>query len=183
MATSAKARREHLRESLLSQGVALPGVASEIATTFRVRPRVAWRYAMGWPQWKLVQQMRTTNPDLAISESRVSEWESWPYGGTKPSLTILGALARTFGHGCTVSDLLDDADREQLSPADLMVVERSADRSERVIMVPSTGPTVAGPARLGKDQTGREGGRHGDDGFGRCGLRIAVALSSLARPG
>lgn len=155
MATSARARRERFRESLLAQGYAMSRVASEIGTTFRVRPRTAWRYAMGWPQWKLVQQLRTTNPDLTVSESRVSEWESWPYGGTKPSLTILGALARTFGHGCTVSDLLDDADREHFSPAELMVVGRTADRSEHVIMVPSTGSTVTGPVREGDEDVHR----------------------------
>ncbi|WP_460702066.1 helix-turn-helix domain-containing protein [Myceligenerans halotolerans] len=155
MATSAKARREQLRERLLAQGHAMAHVAAEIGTTFRVRPRTAWRYAMGWPQWKLVQQLRTTNPDLTISESRVSEWESWPYGGTKPSLTILGALARTFGNGCTVSDLLDDADQELFSLAELMVVDHTADRSEHVIMVPSTGSTVTGPVREGDDDVHR----------------------------
>ncbi|GAB3170990.1 hypothetical protein GCM10027059_38470 [Myceligenerans halotolerans] len=126
MATSAKARREQLREHLLSQGLTMRHVASEIAGTFRVRPRTAWRYAMGWPQWKLVQQLRAANPGFPISESRVSEWESWPYGGAKPSLTILGALAHTFGHGCTVGDLLDEADLDSYSTPERHVLNGGA---------------------------------------------------------
>lgn len=122
MAKSARARREELRGDLLSQGLAMARVAEEFGRRFAVRPRVAWRYAMGWPQWKLVQEFRTTNPELPIAESRVSEWEAWPFGGTKPSLEVLGALALTFGHGCTLQGLVDDADRARMSPGQILAL-------------------------------------------------------------
>jgi tetratricopeptide (TPR) repeat protein len=77
---------------------------------------------MGWPQWKLVQEFRSANPHLAVSDSRVSEWESWPHGGARPSLEVLGALALVFGHGCTVEDLLDDHDLAQMSEAERQVL-------------------------------------------------------------
>jgi hypothetical protein len=77
---------------------------------------------MGWPQWKLVQELRSINPHISIGESRVSEWDSWPFGGSRPSLEVLAALAAAFGHGCVVSDLLDDADLDRMSAAERRLV-------------------------------------------------------------
>ena len=97
MAKSAKALREQIRQELFSGGMPAKDVAVALAGRLHVRPRVAWRYALGWPQWKLVQEFRLANPHLAIGENRVSEWESWPFGGTRPSLEVLAALAAAFG--------------------------------------------------------------------------------------
>lgn len=123
MAKSAKALREQIRQELFRGGMSTKDVAVELAARLHVRPRVAWRYAMGWPQWKLVQEFRSANPHLAIGESRVSEWESWPFGGTRPSLEVLAALASAFGHGCVVADLLDEADLDRMSDAERRLVE------------------------------------------------------------
>ncbi|WP_189671465.1 hypothetical protein [Promicromonospora soli] len=122
MAKSAKALREQIRQELFRRGMSTKDVAVELAARLHVRPRVAWRYAMGWPQWKLVQEFRSANPHLAIGESRVSEWESWPFGGTRPSLEVLAALASAFGHGCVVADLLDEADLDRMSDAERRLV-------------------------------------------------------------
>jgi tetratricopeptide (TPR) repeat protein len=134
VAKSAKALREQIRQELFSGGMPAKGVAVELASRLHVRPRVAWRYAMGWPQWKLVQEFRVANPHVAIGENRVSEWESWPFGGTRPSLEVLAALASAFGHGCLVADLLDEADLDRMSEAERRLV--------------TTTPAGAGPASL-----------------------------------
>jgi hypothetical protein len=122
VAKSAKALREQIRQELFRRGMSAKDVAVEVAARLHVRPRVAWRYAMGWPQGKLVQEFRSANPHLAIGESRVSEWESWPFGGTRPSLEVLAALASAFGQGCVVADLLDEADLDRMSDAERRLV-------------------------------------------------------------
>jgi hypothetical protein len=127
---SAKALREQIRHELFRQGMSAKDVAVELANRLHVRPRVAWRYAMGWPQWKLVQEFRSGNPHLAVRESRVSEWESWPFGGTRPSLEVLAALAATFGHGCVVADLLDEADLDRMSASERRLVAARYGRTE-----------------------------------------------------
>ncbi|WP_454855252.1 hypothetical protein [Promicromonospora soli] len=136
MAKSAKAVREEIRQELFRRGMSAKEVAVEMAARLHVRPRVAWRYAMGWPQWKLVQEFRYANPHLAVRESRVSEWESWPFGGTRPSLEVLAALASAFGHGCVVADLLDEADLQRMSAA-----ERRLVATRRI----DTKPALSGP--------------------------------------
>ncbi|MEU4387491.1 hypothetical protein [Promicromonospora sp. NPDC023805] len=130
MAKSAKASREQIRQELFRRGMPAKDVAVELAHRLHVRPRVAWRYAMGWPQWKLVQEFRSDNPHLAVRESRVSEWESWPFGGSRPSLEVLAALAATFGHGCVVADLLDEADLDRMSAAERRLVAVTHGRTE-----------------------------------------------------
>lgn len=123
---SARAVREQMRSDLFARGWAAPQVAAELGRRLRVRPRIAWRYALGWPQWKLVMEYRATNPSSRLTESRVSEYESWPYGGTKPPLEYLAGLALTFGRGCTVADLVDGVDREHLSAAERLLAKPAA---------------------------------------------------------
>lgn len=148
MPKSAKALREQIRQDLFRTGMPTRQVAVELATRLHVRPRVAWRYAMGWPQWKLVQELRSANPHISIGESRVSEWESWPFGGSRPSLEILAALAAAFGHGCVVSDLLDDADLDRMSVAERrLVATREAD-AEPARSASALQPLVARPESM-----------------------------------
>jgi hypothetical protein len=52
--------------------------------------------------------------------SRVSEYESWPFGGVKPSSDYLAELVVTFR--CCVADLVDDADRERMTAAERLLV-------------------------------------------------------------
>ena len=85
---------------------------------FTLRPRLAWRHALGWPQWKLAQQYNLAHPGARLSDHRISEYESWPHGGNPPSLRYLARLAATYGHGCTPSQLIDADDLEHLTPAD-----------------------------------------------------------------
>jgi hypothetical protein len=99
-------------------GCSVAQIAAEMGRRFGLRPRVAWRYALGWSQWKLAQQYNTAHPGSRLSDNRVSEFEVWPQGGCQPSVRYLAQLAATFGHGCTAAQLVDADDLEHLIPAD-----------------------------------------------------------------
>jgi hypothetical protein len=116
--TSAKAERDQLRDRMRALGCSVAQIASEMGRRFNLRPRLAWRLALGWPQWKLAQRYNTAHPGAKLSDHRVSEYENWPHGGAPPSLRYLARLAATYGHGCTPSQLVDADDLEHLTPAD-----------------------------------------------------------------
>jgi hypothetical protein len=116
--TSAKAERDQLRERMRNYGCTMPQIATEMARRFGLRPRVAWRHALGWPQWKLAQQYNTLHPTARLSDNRVSEFEAWPHGGSPPSPRYLAQLAATYGHRCTPAQLVDADDLEHLTPAE-----------------------------------------------------------------
>ncbi|MDR7381172.1 hypothetical protein [Promicromonospora iranensis] len=116
MARSGKAERELVRRQLLADGVPFAQIAVEMGRRFGVRPRVAWRYALGWEQWKAVQEYRSADPTSKIDDSRISKWESWPYGGSRPTPENLVVLTLAFGHGCKVNDLVDEDDLRSFSP-------------------------------------------------------------------
>ena len=111
---SAKAERDQLRDRMRALGCSVAQIAAEMSR----RLRLAWRLALGWPQWKLAQRYNTLHPGARLSDHRVSEYENWPHGGAPPSLRYLARLAATYGHGCTVSQLVDADDLEHFTPAD-----------------------------------------------------------------
>ncbi|MFD2024033.1 MULTISPECIES: helix-turn-helix domain-containing protein [Promicromonospora] len=116
MVNRANAARR-FRAELLAKGHSVREVANEIGQRLNERPRLAWRRAMGWSQSELVEQYKARNPGSRLSVSRVSEYEQWPYNGTRPpSLKYLIDLAHTFG--CTVADLVDNADLAKFTPAE-----------------------------------------------------------------
>lgn len=116
MGRSARAEQEQLRRQLLADRVPVGQVAVEMGRRFGVRPRTAWRYARGWKQWEALQEYRRADPSSTIDETRISKWESWPFGGARPSPENLVVLTQAFGHGCTVSDLVDEDDLRSFSP-------------------------------------------------------------------
>ncbi|MGH3801933.1 MAG: helix-turn-helix domain-containing protein, partial [Pseudonocardiaceae bacterium] len=122
---SAKAERDRLRDRMRGLGCSIPQTAAEMARRFNLRPRVAWRHALGWSQWKLAQQYNTIHPGARLSDHRVSEYENWPHGGAPPSLRYLARLAAAYGHGCTPSQLVDADDLEHLTPADRSLLTSS----------------------------------------------------------
>jgi hypothetical protein len=116
-AGSAKAVRDQLRDRMRELGSPVAQIAAEMSRRFNLRPRVAWRHALGWPQWKLAVEYNTAHPGAKLSDSRISAYESWPHGGEPPSVHYLANLAATFGHGCTPAQLVDADDLEHLSPS------------------------------------------------------------------
>ncbi|MGH3900340.1 MAG: hypothetical protein ACRDTA_19265 [Pseudonocardiaceae bacterium] len=123
--TSAKAERDQLRDRMRGLGCSVAQIAVEMSRRFTLRPRVAWRHALGWPQWKLAQRYNTIHPGARLSDHRVSEYENWPHGGAPPSLRYLARLAAAYGHGCTPSQLVDTDDLEHLTPADRSLLTSS----------------------------------------------------------
>jgi len=109
---SPKAERDQLRGRMRALGCTVPQIATEMARRFGLRPRVAWRHALGWPQWKVAQRYNTFHSGTNLSDNRISEFEGWPHGGNPPNLRYLVRLAATFGHGCTPSQLVDADDLE-----------------------------------------------------------------------
>lgn len=63
--TSAKAKRDQLRDRMRALGCTIPQIAAEMGRRLTLRPRVAWRHALGWPQWKVAQQYNTIHPGPA----------------------------------------------------------------------------------------------------------------------
>ena len=128
MGLSKKAEREQVRERLLRSGSSYAEVVDEMCRQFRVRPRTGWRYALGWEMWKVAQELVAANPKARVDVPRISRWESWPIGkgSSQPSLHDLAGLAMAFGHGCTVADLVDQADLAEFSPPSVVWWPRSS---------------------------------------------------------
>jgi tetratricopeptide (TPR) repeat protein len=144
---SAKAQRDQLRDRMRALGCAPPQIAAEMGRRFKLRPRVAWRHALGWPQWKVAQQYNTLHPGARLSDHRVSEYESWPHGGSPPSPRYLAMLATTFGHGCTPAQLVDADDLEHLIPADRCLLTNTGYAPAMPITAISTSPRRAASVR------------------------------------
>jgi hypothetical protein len=123
--SSAKAERDRLRDRMRALGCSVPQIAAEMGRRFTLRPRVAWRLALDWSQWKLAQRYNTLHPGARLSDHRVSEYENWPHGGAPFSLRYLARLATTYGHGCTPAQLVDADDLEHLTPADRCLLTSS----------------------------------------------------------
>ncbi|MGH3928662.1 MAG: hypothetical protein ACRDTF_01630, partial [Pseudonocardiaceae bacterium] len=125
-------------------------------------PRIAWRHALGWPQWKVAQYYLTLHPEAKLGDNRVSEYEAWPHGGSPPSLGYLARLAATYGHGCTAAQLVDTDDLATLTPADRVLLTTghppAADTTEAVgSLLPATAADhgdLGGAFGRGSDDTG-----------------------------
>ncbi|MGH3908864.1 MAG: hypothetical protein ACRDTE_32480, partial [Pseudonocardiaceae bacterium] len=174
---STKAQRDQVRERMRGYGCTVGQIAAEMGRRFHLRPRLAWRYARGWAQWKLALEYNTAHPGARLSDRRVSDHENWPHGGTPPSLHYLADLAATFGHGCTPAQLVDADDLAELTPADRCLLTTGHPLTTDGTAAPGarTGPprsaTVA--ATTGAIATGREradSGRASQRGSGDTGL-------------
>ncbi|MGH3929441.1 MAG: hypothetical protein ACRDTF_05625, partial [Pseudonocardiaceae bacterium] len=119
---SAKAERDRLRDRMRSYGCTMAQIAAEMSRRFNLRPRIAWRHALGWPQWKVAQHYLTLHPEAKLGDNRVSEYEAWPHGGSPPNLGYLARLAATYGHGCTIAQLVDADDLAKFTPADRVLL-------------------------------------------------------------
>jgi hypothetical protein len=123
---TAKAERDQLRDEMRALGCPLTHIATEMGRRFNMRPRLAWRQALNWSQWKLAQRYNTAHPGAKLADNRVSEYEIWPHGGSPPTLRYLSRLATTYGHGCTPFQLVDADDLKHLIPEDRQLLIASA---------------------------------------------------------
>ncbi|WP_369220586.1 hypothetical protein AB5J52_00135 [Streptomyces sp. R39] len=88
-----KAQRDQLRDRMRMLGCSTQQIAAEMSRRFNLRPRAAWRHALGWTQWKLAYEYNAVHDGATLADNRISEYENWPHGGTQPSLQYLVNLA------------------------------------------------------------------------------------------
>jgi hypothetical protein len=132
--TSLRAEKRALRDKMRAMGLGYPEIAAELARRYRFRPRAAWREAYGWSLKEAAARINTHSGEVgldpggiaAMTAAHLCEHENWPGHGSQPSGRrptpyLLALLAAVYG--CTVTDLVDVADREHLPPADLLILD------------------------------------------------------------
>ena len=128
------AEKRALREKMRGLDLAHREIAAEFARRYRLRPRAAWREAHGWSLREAAAQINAYTGTVGLDPGGISsmtaphlcEHENWPGpgpqpSGRRPSPYLLALLACVYG--CTAGDLIDLADREQLPPADLLILD------------------------------------------------------------
>jgi hypothetical protein len=127
-------------------------IAVEFARRYRLRPRAAHRVAHGWTQQQAADHInahaaRTAlDPDGAATRTApwLCELENWPVPPRRrPTPQILALLAQVYG--TNVHNLLDLDDRENMPPADLMLISQ-IHKSQ----IPKGRPLMAHPGSKGR---------------------------------
>jgi hypothetical protein len=163
--TSLRAEQRVLREKMRALGMSHRQISVEFARRYGLRPRAAWRHAYGWSQTQAAEQISTyaahagVSPDgatVAMTGPHLSEYENWPGDGPeptgrRPTPYLLSLLAGVYR--CTVHDLLESADYENMPPADRLIVGKSTPTDEL----------------------------HDDSGHSTSGILVAPPLKSAAR--
>jgi hypothetical protein len=133
--TSERREKRLLREQMRSMGLGYRDIAAEFARRYQLRPRAAWREAYGWSLQDTADRINdfrgNTGLDpggiASMTAPHLSEYENWPRHGPQPSGRrptpyLLAALAAVYD--CTVTDLIDLADRQHMPPADLLILDK-----------------------------------------------------------
>ncbi|HUY50990.1 MAG TPA: hypothetical protein VMV92_35675 [Streptosporangiaceae bacterium] len=133
--TSQRAEKRALREKMRGMGLDHRQIAAEFSRRYKLRPRTAWREAVGWSQTVAAERINAyagqagldAGGACALRASHLSEIENWPGGGDEPTGRrprpyLLALLAAVYG--CTVLELIDVTDREHLPPGDLLILEK-----------------------------------------------------------
>lgn len=121
-----KADRDALRHEMSAAGCTTSEIAIEMRIRFRVRPREAWRHALGWTLQETAERISMRpGPAIAADASLVGKWEKWPGPSSRrPTLQVLVALAAVYG--CDVETILDIEDRRALPDSDLRILQHHA---------------------------------------------------------
>ncbi|WP_241883011.1 helix-turn-helix transcriptional regulator [Frankia sp. KB5] len=111
-------------------GMSHDEIAVEFARRYHYRPRAAHRHARGWTQDQAADHINAhaarsgLDPDgtAPMTSPKLSEVENWPLPNNRrrPTPQILALLAEVYG--TSVQSLIDLDDREQLPPADLLLI-------------------------------------------------------------
>jgi tetratricopeptide (TPR) repeat protein len=133
--TSERREKRLLREQMRSMGLGYRDIAAEFARRYKTRPRAAWRDAYGWSLQDTADRINEFRGDTgldpgglaAMTAPHLSEYETWPGhrpepSGRRPTPYLLAVLAAVYD--CTVTDLIDLADRQHLRPADLLILDK-----------------------------------------------------------
>ena len=133
--TSLRKEKSGLRKKMRAMGLDYRDIAAEFARRYRLRPRAAWREAFGWSLQETADRINAFRGDIGLdpggfagmTASHLCEYENWPGHGPEPSGRrptpyLLALLAAVYG--CAATDLIDLADREQLPPAHLLILDK-----------------------------------------------------------
>jgi transcriptional regulator with XRE-family HTH domain len=105
------------------------------------RPRQAWRYAAELSQREAADGFNqvTGKPNAPMTGNRIGDYEQWPHGGVRPTVSALKVLAAVYG--TTWDQLVDARDLEHMP---------ESDRFEyfEISSVPVTRPVPALPATV-----------------------------------
>ncbi|GGP86010.1 hypothetical protein GCM10010278_75570 [Streptomyces melanogenes] len=142
----AKADRDALRHEMTAVRCTAAQIATEMRVRFHLRPREAWRHALGWTLQETAERLSCApGQTIAADASLVAKWEKWPGASARrPSLQVLVALAGIYG--CDVEDLLDIDDRRALPNSDLRILQHHAPEQ------PQTTPHPPAPAEPEPDR-------------------------------
>lgn len=111
-------RYEDVRELMIAVHRPVAEIADVMGERFGMRPREAWRRALGWSQWQLAQEYNRCYPGAGMTSARVGARERWPFTGRPLNLDwYVTRLAPVYGHGCRAVDLADEHDLKQLRVA------------------------------------------------------------------
>jgi hypothetical protein len=137
-------------------GLGYRDIAAELRRRYDLRPRAAWREASLVETANRINDFRGQvglDPGgfAGMTASHLCEHENWPgYGsqpsGRRPTPYLLAVLAAVYD--CAVTDLIDIADRERLPQADLLILDKYANRGQ------GSGQPVVQPARRSRRQSG-----------------------------
>ncbi|MFF4547237.1 XRE family transcriptional regulator [Streptomyces sp. NPDC001406] len=139
-----KQDRDALRQSMTAAGCTTADVSIEMRTRYRVRPREAWRHALGWTLQAAADRItqasaRHAGEAVAADASLVGKWEKWPGpSARRPSMPVLFAMAAAYG--CRPADLLDLEDRQTLPDTDLRALTSAQSGT-----TPAAAPASAAP--------------------------------------
>jgi hypothetical protein len=155
--TGERKEKRLLREKMRSMGLGYRDIAAEFGRRYRLRPRAAWREAYGWSLTETASRINdfrgNTGLDpggiASMTSPHLSEYETWPgHGpepaGRRPNPYLLAVLAAVYD--CSVTDLIDLADREHLPPADLLILDKYSNGN------PTSGQPVVRPTRPSTQQ-------------------------------
>lgn len=143
--TSLRSEKRKLRERMRAAGLDYRQIAMEFSRVYRLRPRAAWREAYGLSLQDAADNINAFKGDTGLDPGGLSgmtsahlcEYENWPgFGdiptGRKPGAYLLAVLAGIYD--CQVSDLIDLADRQHLSRADLLIMDTYTRRSSSALL-------------------------------------------------
>lgn len=125
-----KAELDGLRERMRALGLSHDETAAEVSRRYQVRPRQAYRLALGWTLDQAAARFNEraasegTDPQgrASMTGPHLCEVEKWPASSRKPSVYVLCLLAGVYG--TDVLCLLDLADHERLPQQDRLVLMR-----------------------------------------------------------
>lgn len=121
-----KPQRERLRRELKAEGCDARQIVDEMVRRWHFRPRLVWRFAHGLTQDETAERCNALigGDGVLLTGKRISEYELWPLGGSRPSLRILAMLGRVYQ--VRPLELTDQLDRQHLAPGEIDLLREGA---------------------------------------------------------